>query len=50
MREGAVKARRHPRSGAGGTGSGGAEESRPGSADAVEKMKLTSGPHVSARG
>jgi hypothetical protein len=40
-----VKARRHPRHGA-----GGAEESRLGSAGAVEKTKLTSGPHVSAGG
>jgi hypothetical protein len=44
---GAVKARRHPRPGAGGAGSGGAEESWPGSAVAVEKTKLTSGPLVS---
>jgi hypothetical protein len=43
---GAVKARWHPRCGAGGAGSGGAEESRPGPAGAVEKTKLTSGPHV----
>jgi hypothetical protein len=34
--------------GAGGTGSGGAEDSRPGSASAVEKTGLTSGPPVSA--
>jgi hypothetical protein len=45
-----VEARRHPRRGAGGVGSGGTEESRLGSAGAVEKMKLTSGPHVSAGG
>jgi hypothetical protein len=46
--EGAVKARRHPRHGAGDAGSGGAEESQPGTAGTVEKMKLTSGPPVSA--
>jgi hypothetical protein len=42
---GAVKARQHPRHGA-----GGAEESRPGSAGTVEKTTLTSGPHVAAGG
>jgi hypothetical protein len=47
---GAVMARRHPRRGAGGVGSGGAVETRPGSADALEKMKPTCGAHVSASG
>jgi hypothetical protein len=47
---GAVKARRHPRRGAGDAESGGTEESRLGPAGVVEKTKLTSGPHVSAGG
>jgi hypothetical protein len=47
---GDVKARRHPRRGAAARSSGGTEESRPGSAGAVGKMELTSGPHVSAGG
>jgi hypothetical protein len=47
---GAVMARRHPRRRAGGTGSSGAVETRPGSADVVEKMKPTSGAHVLAGG
>jgi hypothetical protein len=47
---GAVMARRHLRRGAGGAGSGGVVETRPGSADTVEKTKLTSGAHVSAGG
>jgi hypothetical protein len=50
MGEGAIMAQRHPRRGAGGAGSGGAVETRPGSAGAVEKKNLTSGAHVSARG
>jgi hypothetical protein len=50
MGRGAVMARRHSRRRAGDAGSGGAEDSRPGSAGAVEKMKMTSGPHVSAGG
>jgi hypothetical protein len=45
MRGGVVKARWHPRRGAGGT-----EESWLGSAGMVERTKLTSGPHVSAGG
>jgi hypothetical protein len=47
---GAVMARRHPRRGAGGAGSGGAVETRPGSAGMVEKTKRTSGAHVSVVG
>jgi hypothetical protein len=47
---GAVMARRHPRRGVGGVWSGGEVETRPGSADVVEKTKLTSGAHVSAGG
>jgi hypothetical protein len=47
---GAVKAQRHLRRGAGGMGRGGTEKSRPGLVGVVEKMKLTSGPHVSAGG
>jgi hypothetical protein len=47
---GAVMARRHPRRGAGGAGSDDTMETRPGSAGAVEKMKPTSGAHVSAGG
>jgi hypothetical protein len=47
---GKVMARRHPRSGAGGAGSGGTVETRPGLAGAVEKTKPTSGAHVSAGG
>jgi hypothetical protein len=47
---GAVMAQRHLRRGAGGAGSGGTVETRPGSTDAVEKMKPTSGAHVSAGG
>jgi hypothetical protein len=43
-------ARRHPRHGVGGAGSGGTVETRPGSADVVEKTKPTSGAHVSAGG
>jgi hypothetical protein len=43
-------ARRHPWHGAGGVGSGGAVETRLGSAGAVEKMKPTSGARVSAGG
>jgi hypothetical protein len=43
-------ARWHPRRGAGSAGSGGAVETRPGSAGAVEKMKPTSGARVSAGG
>jgi hypothetical protein len=50
MGGGVVMARRHPRRGAGGAGSGSAVETRPGSAGAVEKMKTTSGAHVSAGG
>jgi hypothetical protein len=42
---GAVMARRHPRRGA-----GGAVETRPWSAGAVEETKPTSGAHVSASG
>jgi hypothetical protein len=47
---GAVKARRHLRRGAAVRGSGGAEESRPGSADTVQKTELTSGSPMSAVG
>jgi hypothetical protein len=47
---GAVKARRHPRRGAAARGSGGMEESRPGSAGAVGNTELTGGPHMSAGG
>jgi hypothetical protein len=43
-------AQRHPRRGAGGAGSGGAAETRPGSAGAVGKMNPTCGVHASARG
>jgi hypothetical protein len=43
-------ARRHLRRGAGGAGSGGAVETRPGSAGVVEKMKPTNGAHVSEGG
>jgi hypothetical protein len=50
MGRGAVIGRRHPRCGAGGTGIGGAVETRPGSVGAVEKMKSTSGAHVSSGG
>jgi hypothetical protein len=47
---GAVMARRHPRRGERGAGSGGAVETRSGLAGTVEKMKPTSGAHVSAVG
>jgi hypothetical protein len=43
-------AQRHPRRGAGGAGIDGAMETRPGSADAVEKKNLTSGVYASVRG
>jgi hypothetical protein len=47
---GAVIGRWHPRCGAGGTRSSGIVETRPGSADTVEKTKPRSGAHVSAGG
>jgi hypothetical protein len=43
-------AQRHPRRGAGGAGSGGVAETRPGSAGAVGKMNPTCGVHASVRG
>jgi hypothetical protein len=47
---GVVKARRHPRHGAGDLGSGGAEVSRSWSASVVGKTELTSGSPMSAGG